>query len=123
MSDQNSPSESPLDKTIADVIDTLSGLDAESKEYAQATDQLVKLHKLKMEEERFDLELVVAQHEQTLKQEQQQFQQTHDSKRKPLSLDTLALAGANLLGIGIIVWHERDYIMNKNALGFLKNIR
>lgn len=123
MSDPNSSSDSQLDKTITDVIETLSGLEPETKEYAQATDQLVKLHKLKMEEEEFELKIVVAQHEQSLKQEQQHFQQTHDSKRKPLSLDTLALAGANLLGIGIIVWHERDYIMNKNALGFLKTLR
>jgi hypothetical protein len=112
MSDPNPAPQSDLDRAIADVHEELRVLNADTKEHANATDQLVKLHKLKMDEEKLSLENRNAAHQRDL-----------DARPKPVSKDALTVAAANLLGIGLIIWHERDHVMNRTALDFLKRLR
>ena len=45
------------------------------------------------------------------------------SRSKPLSLDTAVMAGANLLGIGIIVGHERAHVIGSKALSLIMKMR
>jgi len=64
--------------------------DAGSEEYREALDALVKLHKMK-----------------------------EDEKPKPVSKDTLVIVGANLLGILMIISHERVNVVTSKAIGVL----
>lgn len=123
MSDPNPSPEAPLDRAIADVLVELDGLNADSKEYAAATDQLVKLHKLKQEEDKLHLEWTSAAAKSELDKRQQAHQEALDSQPKPVSRDTLVLAGANLLGIILIVGHERAHVVTSKAIGFIKTLR
>lgn len=123
MSDLNSATDPDLTQTIADVYSALDGLDAETKEFATATDQLVKLHRLKQEEIKLAMEASNVEHQHALELQQQTHQELVDTKPKAISKDTLIMAGANLFGIALIIWHERDHVMNRNALGFLKQVR
>jgi hypothetical protein len=84
-----------LNEAIDDIYRSLAGLDAESEEYGKASDQLVKLMKLKKE---------------------------YTPSRWPSS-DTMALAAANLLGIGIIVGYERAHVVTSKALGFVGRMK
>lgn len=123
MSDPNPSPESALDKAIADVLTELDGLNADSKEYAAATDQLVKLHRLKQEEEKLTLEWTTAAAKSSLDKRQQDHEESLALKPKPVSRDTLVLAGANLLGIVFIVGHERAHVVTSKAIGFIKTLR
>lgn len=119
----NSSPETPLDKAIADVLTELDTLSSDSDEFAKATDQLVKLHKLKVEEGKLNLEANLALEKHTLEKRQQAHQEQLDTSPKPVGRDTLVLAGANLLGIVLIVGHERAHIVTSKALGFVKTLR
>jgi hypothetical protein len=89
------PSKKPVPKhTLESVIDyalsELSGHDASSEEYAQIVDQLTKLNAI------------------------------HDAKPKDrLSKDTLAMVIGNLVGIIVIVGHERAHVITSKAVGFV----
>lgn len=123
MSDPNPSPEAPLEKAINDVLARLDELEPDSKEHAAATDQLVKLHKLKQEEEKLHLEWTAAAAKSELDKRQQSHQEALDSQPKPVSRDTLVLAGANLLGIVLIVGHERAHVVTSKAIGFIKTLR
>jgi hypothetical protein len=69
-------------------------LDRSDEAYASLVDQLVKLHKLK-----------------------------EDEKPSRVSHDTLITAGANLLGIVLIVGHERAHIISSRAKDFVLKLR
>lgn len=103
---------SGLDKAIGDVLETLNTLDAESKEYAAATDQLVKLHALKMAEETTSLTKIEKIHAME-----------KEDRPSRVSPDTVVMVAGNLLGILFIVLHEERHIMSSKALGFLKALR
>jgi len=83
-----------LDIVIERLTSEMHDTDQSSKEYAQLADQLVKLYKLK----------------------------ETDSKMR-VSPDTLAIIGANLLGILIIVGHERAHIITTKAIGFVSKLK
>lgn len=40
--------------------------------------------------------------------------------RKPVSLDTLVMSGANILGILVIVIYEQKHVMVSKALGYVR---
>lgn len=80
----------PLDKEIESLFASLKGMKKDSKEYAQIADQLVKLYKLK----------------------------EVDSGSR-ISADTLATIGANILGILLIIGHERVGIITSKAMSFV----
>ena len=93
MFDSELPEKSNLDKAIDELYDQMDDVTGDSQEYANMADQLVKLHALKMNE----------------------------SSRR-VSPDTRANIIANLLGILIIVTHERVHIVTTKALGFIKKL-
>lgn len=87
------PEKTNLDKAIDELYRQMDDLPGDSQEYAAMADQLVKLHALKMNE----------------------------SSRR-VSPDARANIIANLLGILVIVSHERVHILTTKALGFIKKL-
>lgn len=83
-----------LNVPINNLLPKLAAVEPDTKEYAQILKQLEKLYKLKQLD-----------------------------KREPVSNDTLALIGGNLLGILIIVGHERAHIVTSKALGFIRQLK
>jgi len=83
-----------LDKAINELFEELSYLPGNDEEYAKVVDQLSKLYSLK---------------------------ETESPKR--VSPDVLATIAANLLGIIVIVGHERANVVTSKALGLLPKPR
>ena len=79
-----------LEKEIDSVIQVMSGYQPDSEGYTAIVDNLEKLHKMKEGE--------------------------RNHKVKP---DTIWLVGCNLLGIALIIWHEKADIITTKALGFV----
>ena len=89
------PSEpTELDAVIARLLEIMENSDIDSEDYAKATDQLIKLYKLKAE-----------------------------TAPKRVSSDTWALIAANLAGIILIIGHERANVITTKALGFVQRLR
>jgi len=84
---------SGLQKAIDDLLKEMEDVSAETPEYAKMADQLVKLYKLK----------------------------EVDSKRK-ISPDTLATVLGNLIGIALIIRHERENVITSKALAFVQRL-
>ncbi len=89
-----SKTKTPVEKEIVDLFAKLSQHKADSKEYAIVLDQITKLHKLKA-----------------------------DEKPPRVSPDTLVLVGANLLGIVMILSHERLNIITTKATSLVQKLR
>lgn len=83
-----------LDKAIESALTDLSHYTAESDEYAAVNKQLKKLYELKRNE-----------------------------KPERVSRDTLIVAGAQLLGIMMIVGHERANVITSKATSMLPKHR
>lgn len=81
---------SELDKAIASALEQLDAVPAYSDEYSKIVNQITALHKLK---------------------EANRFQR--------VSPDTLTIVIGNLLGIVIIVAHERVNVITSKALNFV----
>jgi len=79
-----------LEKEIDRVIDEMSKLKPESKEYSTMSENLVKLNTLKDTEK--------------------------SCKVKP---DTKWLVGGNLIGLGLILGYEKINIITSKAMGYL----
>lgn len=82
-----------LNETIDRVMLDMKTEDPNSEKFAVMTDQLVKLYALK-----------------------------NENRSRRISPDTLATIAANLLGIGIIVGHERTHIVTSKALTFIRKL-
>lgn len=76
------------------LLDHMSTMDPETKEYSATADQVAKLYKL----------------------------QEQDAPKR-VSPDTWAVVGANLAGILIIVGHERVHVITSKAVGFIMKMR
>lgn len=85
---------SGLEDAIDAVLADMKTHDTTSDEYAACVKQLAKLHKLK-----------------------------EDEKPSRVSPDTLVVAGANLLGIVLVVGHERAHIITSKARDFVLKLR
>lgn len=85
---------SGLEKAIDSVLVEMAELESSADEYAKMVDQLVKLYSLK----------------------------EVDSKKR-ISPDTLATVAANLIGIILIVGHERVHVVTSKALNFVMKLR
>jgi hypothetical protein len=83
-----------LNVPINNVLTQMANFSAEDEEYAKMVDQLSKLYKLK--------EL---------------------DKPQRVSADTWALIGGNLLGIMLIVGHERAHVVTSKALTFVGKLK
>lgn len=79
-----------LEVRCEEALDKLTDHDIDSKEYGEILDRVVKLHKMKEEE-----------------------------KPQSVSRDTQVKIAANLLGILLIISHERIHLMNTAALKFV----
>lgn len=91
---RNSKEPSSLQQEIERVIEIMSSLQPDSDEYAKMNKQLGNLH-----------ERLVAE------------------KPKPLDAGTVATITANLVGILLIVGHERAHVVTSKAVGFLRPLR
>lgn len=89
------PHDVALDEAISDALITLKGLDEQSEEYGTASDQLVKLMKLKNE--------------------------INPSWRP--SPDALVGAAASVLGILLILRYEKLEVVTSKALSFVGKIK
>lgn len=85
---------SGLEKAIDGVFKEMSYLESSTEEYAKMVDQLSKLYLLK----------------------------EIDSKKR-VSPDTMATVAANLIGIILIVGHERVHVVTSKALNFVMKLR
>lgn len=85
---------SRLDRAIDELYDDLAGFTGDAEEYGLIVYQLGKLHELR-----------------------------DTKKSQPLSMDTLAIVSANILGIIIIVGHERMHVITSKALNFTLKMR
>jgi hypothetical protein len=96
MFNQKSKSEkTALEMAIDQLHAEMAGAMGDSEEYDRYTDQLTKLYKLR----------------------------EHDAPRRLVNPDTLVLAGANVLGIILIVGHERAHVVTSKALNFVMKLR
>lgn len=82
-----------LNETIERVMQDMKHEDPNTEKFAQMREQLTELYKIK-----------------------------NENRSRRVSPDTLATIGANLLGIGIIVGHERTHIVTSKALGFIRKL-
>jgi hypothetical protein len=89
---------SDLEGAIAKAFAHLDAVQPETNEYAATVDQLTKLYKLREVDHKID-----------------------SSTR--VSKDTLAIVGANLAGIVLILGHERVNVIASKALGFVMKLR
>ena len=86
----NLKKKSKLENAIDSILDDMSKFDANSDEYSDMATNLEKLLKAKSYEE-----------------------------QKNISPDTIALVAANLIGIVLILKHEKVDIITSKALGFV----
>lgn len=84
----------PLETVIDKALLEMSNHEVTSERYGQALDRVAKLHKMK-----------------------------EDSKPSQVSPDTLVVAATNLIGILLILRHERVDIITSKALGFVARSR
>lgn len=87
------PNDALLEETITTVLNALKSEEPETEKYAQMSTQLERLYAIR-----------------------------NETRSRRVSPDTLATIIANLLGIGIIVGHERTHIVTSKALGFVRKI-
>lgn len=85
---------SGLDNAMNEIYSEMKGFTADTDEYCKMTDQLIKLHSMKMLE--------------------------HQHRISP---DTLATIGANVIGIALILHYERIHVVTSRALNFVMKLR
>lgn len=83
-----------LDLAIDDVLKQMNDLSADSEEYARMVARLTELNKIRTE-----------------------------GSPKPVSRDVWVTTTANLLGIILIIAHERVNVITTKALGFIPKFR
>lgn len=89
---KTAPAETPLDKAITDAYANLAGFEAETKEHAKTVKQIAELEKIR----------------------------TNLKKKSWLfTPDTMLLVGANLLGIILVLNHERASVITSKAFGLV----
>lgn len=87
------PEKTGLEETIDDLLKHMRAVSEDSPEYAKMADQLVKIYELKK----------------------------HDTS-PAVSPDVLVTVVGNLIGILVIVGHERAHIVGSKALLFVKTL-
>lgn len=85
-------------EAIDSLLEEMSALSGDDPEYAKMADQLTKLYALKEVDHKV-------------------------TSNMRISLDTLALIGANLAGILLIVGYERENVMTSKALSLLLRLK
>jgi hypothetical protein len=92
--------QSLLEKELELAIASLSGYQPNTKEYSTVLANIERLHEMMMKQER-----------------------TNNRKSSSVSKDALVGAGANLVGIAMILKHEWAHPVTSKALGFVGRLR
>jgi len=115
-----------LDRLLGDINNSEPG----SKEYSTMLDQLTKLYRVKTEAATLEMQMQETNTRQAemdanrrLKEIEADAKERALTEPKRISPDTLATIGANLLGIMIIIGHERAHVVTSKALGFIMKLR
>lgn len=87
-----------LTEAIDSLLREMSDLNGDDPEYAKMADQLTKLYALKEIDHKVE-------------------------SGKRISLDTLAVVGANIAGILMIVGYERENVLTSKALSLLMKLK
>lgn len=95
---KSSTNKDGLTKAIDSLLEEMSDLNGDDPEYAKMADQLTKLYALKEVDYRVE-------------------------SNSRVSMDTLAVVGANLAGILMIVGHERANVVTSKALSLLLKLK
>lgn len=134
-----------LSVVIDKVLLEMNTHSSDSEEYANMTKRLTELYRLQQMEQEFELNKVRANRDEDdrvcrrenededLKLRQRQAEIENELKRLEaekmkkelrrrwnVSADTVVLAAANLVGILVIVGHERAHVVTSKALSLLK---
>lgn len=91
---QKSHQDPQLQAAIDDLYRIMDMYPAHSDEYKAAVAQLGKLYPLK-----------------------------EDNSKRQVSPDTLVIVAGNLIGIAVIIFHERAEVISSKALGFVMKLR
>jgi hypothetical protein len=81
-----------LEREIDDVVDYMKLLSPETKEYTVVAENLERLHKAKA---------------------------ILDERKRKVSPDAIVGGVVSLVGIGMIIWHEKADVITTKALGFV----
>lgn len=119
-----------LDEEIERLLDNMSGYDPTSDEYKLLVSHLSALMKTqetlsKINKEIFEAETKLMETEARIKLNEIEGQlkiKESDNPRR-VSPDTWAIVAANLVGIGLILGHERLNVITTKALGFIMRMR
>lgn len=95
---KSSTNKDGLSKAIDSLLEEMSDLNGDDPEYAKMADQLTKLYGLKEIDHKVE-------------------------SNSHVSADTLAVIGANLAGILMIVGHERAHVVTSKALSLLLKLK
>lgn len=121
----------PTDLNIAidTLVDALNNATPGTEDYSKLVDQLVKLYKLK----EIEVKLALLESETDSKNEANAAEATlkdleaealrNERRFLGLKTETLALIAANLIGIGLIIGHERLNVVTSKAVGFVSKLK
>lgn len=126
-----------LDTAIDECFTDMNSITVDDEKYDKMTNQLIKLLRLREEltNKETDYELKreelnikradsgLKQDELDLKREQFEFDVEETKKKPKISYETLALIGGNLLGIVMILNHERANVVASKALSFVAKLK
>lgn len=118
MSNQNEYANSDLDNALESLYADLVEHPSNTDDYAKTASQLTKLHQLRMEEEASNREWVAATHAREAETRALELEATRH--KYGVSKDTLMIVGGNIIGILVIVGHERMHLVTSKALSFIK---
>lgn len=137
-----------LNTAIDEILEQMSGMDCGAEEYATLMDQLTKLYKVKeidinlklktidtfckrddsvlslrLKEQESDAKVEEMDASRKLKNVDADAKRHEIDKPDRVSKDTLAIIGANLAGIAIIIGYERLNVITSKAIGFVSKLR
>lgn len=118
MSDPKYDEITDLDNALVSLYSDLIEHPSNTDDYAKTASQLTKLHDLKMKEESSNRESAAAAH--TREAELRSLELETTNRKFGVSKDTLLIVAGNLIGIWVIVGHERMHLVTSKALGFIK---
>jgi predicted nucleic-acid-binding protein len=123
--ESNSNANTGLKKAIADVLNEMQSLTADTPEFAKCVEQLDKLYKIKNSKKELNHKIKIETLELNHKMEQDEKEHLlnvdeHISKKKiKFSPDTLLAVAGNLVGIVAILGFEKANVVTSKALGFV----
>ena len=130
MSTQDDYEESKLDEVIDRILETMSGVEPDTKEYASMADQLAKIYKMKeiesnirQKQDETRMRQLESQANCRLREVETALKKSDLERANRVSLDTWATIGGHILGVVIIVGYERANVITSKALSFVMRLR